>query len=188
MQRAGDPGAGERLKSPNSSRSDIRPGIVLGQADLVAAGLGEAKVSHLEVEGRQISLGRWLTRRRPSGLEGWVIAHAGKGSDLPVRRPPLAFTHGGGLFALLDDIAVLAKAAAPRSTTSARPQAGPAPKAAGVIVDDTAVTRDTSRAWTPSASCRSSKIAIGSLRNKLLFILPAALLLSQFLPWALTPC
>jgi uncharacterized protein len=31
------------------------------------------------------------------------------------------------------------------------------------------------------------RIAVGSLRNKLLFILPAALLLSQFLPWALTP-
>lgn len=31
------------------------------------------------------------------------------------------------------------------------------------------------------------KIAYGSLRNKLLFILPAALLLSQFLPWLLTP-
>jgi predicted DNA repair protein MutK len=31
------------------------------------------------------------------------------------------------------------------------------------------------------------RIAVGSLRNKLFFILPAALLLSQFLPWLLTP-
>ena len=31
------------------------------------------------------------------------------------------------------------------------------------------------------------RIAVGSLRNKLLVILPAVLLLSQFLPWLLTP-
>jgi predicted DNA repair protein MutK len=31
------------------------------------------------------------------------------------------------------------------------------------------------------------RIAVGSLRNKLLFILPAALVLSELLPWLLTP-
>src|SRR3546814_20122746 len=31
------------------------------------------------------------------------------------------------------------------------------------------------------------KIAVGSLKNKLLILLPAALLLSEFLPWAIVP-
>src|SRR5919107_3119780 len=31
------------------------------------------------------------------------------------------------------------------------------------------------------------RIAVGSLRNKLVFILPAALVLSELLPWLLTP-
>ena len=48
--------------------------------------------------------------------------------------------------------------------------------------------RSTCTAWPPTASCRSSgSIATGSLRNKLLIILPAILLLSQFLPFLLTP-
>ena len=61
-------------------------------------------------------------------------------------------------------------------------------KAAGVVIDDTAVTP---RYVHGIAADRElpiiKRIAIGSLRNKLLFILPAALLLSQFVPWLLTP-
>jgi predicted DNA repair protein MutK len=61
-------------------------------------------------------------------------------------------------------------------------------KAAGVVVDDTAVTPQYVRGVTAERELPIVKrIAVGSLRNKLLFILPAALLLSQFLPWALTP-
>ena len=61
-------------------------------------------------------------------------------------------------------------------------------KSAGVVVDDTAVTpqyvqRDGRQRELPMIR----KIAVGSLRNKILFILPAALLLSQFLPWLLAP-
>ncbi len=58
----------------------------------------------------------------------------------------------------------------------------------GVVVDDTAVTPQYVHGVAAERELPIIKrIAIGSLRNKLLFILPAALLLSQFLPWLLTP-
>ena len=61
-------------------------------------------------------------------------------------------------------------------------------KAAGVVIDDTAVTPQYVHGITAERELPIIKrIAIGSLRNKLLFILPAALLLSQFAPWLLTP-
>jgi predicted DNA repair protein MutK len=87
----------------------------------------------------------------------------------------------GGLFALLDDVAALARLAA-ASVDDVGAAAGRASaKAAGVVVDDTAVTPQFLEG---SAAERElpiiKKIAIGSLRNKLLFILPAALLLSEF--------
>jgi predicted DNA repair protein MutK len=89
----------------------------------------------------------------------------------------------GGLFALLDDVAALARIAA-ASVDDVGAAAGRASmKAAGVVVDDTAVTPQYLHG---SAAARElpiiKKIAIGSLRNKLLFILPAAVLLGQFLP------
>ena len=92
----------------------------------------------------------------------------------------------GGLFALLDDVAALARIAA-ASVDDVSAAAGRASaKAAGVVVDDTAVTPQYLHG---SAAERElpiiKRIAIGSLRNKLLFILPAALLFSQFLPQAL---
>jgi hypothetical protein len=94
----------------------------------------------------------------------------------------------GGLAALLDDIAVLAKLAA-ASVDDVGAAAGRASvKAAGVVVDDTAVTPRYVHGFTPDRELPIvRRIAVGSLRNKLLFILPAALLLSQFLPWLLTP-
>jgi predicted DNA repair protein MutK len=93
-----------------------------------------------------------------------------------------------GLAALLDDIAVLAKLAA-ASVDDVGAAAGRASvKAAGVVVDDTAVTPRYVTGFTPDRELPIvRRIALGSLRNKLLFILPAALLLSQFLPWLLTP-
>lgn len=94
----------------------------------------------------------------------------------------------GGLFALLDDIAVLAKAAAASVDDVAAAAGRASVKASGVIVDDTAVTPQYVQGIEPKRELPIiKKIAIGSLRNKLLFILPAALLLSQFLPVALTP-
>ncbi len=93
-----------------------------------------------------------------------------------------------GLFALLDDVAVLARLAA-ASIDDVGAAAGRASmKAAGVVVDDTAVTPQYVHGVAAERELPIiSKIAIGSLRNKLLFILPAALLLSQFLPDLLTP-
>ena len=92
VQRAGDTGAGERLGVSELLAQRHQAGhLVLGQADLVAAGLGEAKVSHLEVEGHDKSpWGRWLTRRRPSGLEVVGYRPRRQGSILPVRRPPIS--------------------------------------------------------------------------------------------------
>lgn len=94
----------------------------------------------------------------------------------------------GGLAALLDDIAALAKLAA-ASVDDVGAAAGRASaKAAGVVIDDTAVTPRYVHGFSPDRELPIvRRIAVGSLRNKLLFILPAALLLSQFLPWLLTP-
>ncbi len=94
----------------------------------------------------------------------------------------------GGLAALLDDIAALAKLAA-ASVDDVSAAAGRASaKAAGVVIDDTAVTPRYVQGFAAARELPMiRRIAVGSLRNKLLFILPAALLLSQFLPWLLTP-
>jgi predicted DNA repair protein MutK len=93
-----------------------------------------------------------------------------------------------GLFGLLDDVAALARLAA-ASVDDIGAAAGRATaKAAGVVVDDTAVTPQYVHGIAPARELPIIKrIAIGSLRNKLVFILPAALLLSQFLPMLLTP-
>ncbi len=93
-----------------------------------------------------------------------------------------------GLFALLDDVAAFARIAA-ASIDDVGAAAGRASvKAAGVVVDDTAVTPQYVK---DVAAHRElpivKKIAIGSLRNKLLVILPVALVLSEFLDWLLTP-
>ena len=93
-----------------------------------------------------------------------------------------------GLFGLLDDVAVLARLAA-ASVDDVGAAAGRATaKAAGVVIDDTAVTPQYVHGLAAERELPIIKrIAVGSLRNKMLFILPAALLLSQFVPWLLTP-
>ena len=94
----------------------------------------------------------------------------------------------GGLVALFDDVAVLARAAA-ASVDDIGAAAGRASmKAAGVVVDDTAVTPQYVHGLAAEREIPIiRRIALGSLRNKFVFILPAILLLSQFLPWLLTP-
>ena len=91
-----------------------------------------------------------------------------------------------GLFALLDDVAAMAKLAAASVDDIGAAAGRASAKAAGVVVDDTAVTPQFLEG---SAAERElpiiKKIAIGSLRNKLVFILPAALVLSEFAPWLL---
>jgi predicted DNA repair protein MutK len=94
----------------------------------------------------------------------------------------------GGLVALLDDVAVLARAAAASVDDIGVAAAKASAKAAGVVVDDTAVTPQYVRGLAAEREVPIiRKIAIGSLRNKLLIIVPAILVLSQFLPLVLTP-
>ena len=94
----------------------------------------------------------------------------------------------GGLFALLDDVAALARMAAASIDDVAAATGKATAKAAGVVIDDAAVTPQYVRGLAAERELPIIKrIAIGSLRNKLLIILPIALLLSQFLPGLLTP-
>ena len=94
----------------------------------------------------------------------------------------------GGLVALFDDVAVLARAAAASVDDIGAAAGRASAKAAGVVVDDTAVTPQYVHGLNADRELPIiRKIAVGSLRNKLLIILPAILLLSQFLPFLLTP-
>ena len=93
-----------------------------------------------------------------------------------------------GLFALLDDVATITKLAAASLDDVAAAAGKAGAKAAGVVIDDTAVTPRYVTGFTPERELPIIwRIAKGSLKNKLLFIFPAALLLSAFLPWAITP-
>ena len=93
-----------------------------------------------------------------------------------------------GLLALLDDVAAIAKVAASSIDDIAAAAAKAGAKAAGVVIDDTAVTpkyvhgfdahRELPIIW---------RIALGSLKNKLVILLPAALALKTFWPDAITP-
>ncbi|MCX8996751.1 DUF808 domain-containing protein [Rhizobiaceae bacterium BDR2-2] len=93
-----------------------------------------------------------------------------------------------GLLALLDDVAGIAKVAAASLDDVAGQAAKAGVKAAGAVIDDAAVTpryvdgfaaeRELPIVW---------KIALGSLRNKLLILLPVALALSAFMPGLITP-
>jgi hypothetical protein len=93
-----------------------------------------------------------------------------------------------GLLALLDDVTSIAKVAAASVDDVAAQAAKAGAKAAGVVIDDAAVTP---RYVVGFAASRElpivRRIAAGSLRNKLVFLLPAALALSAFAPWAITP-
>ena len=93
-----------------------------------------------------------------------------------------------GLIALLDDIAAIAKVAAASLDDVASQAAKAGIKAAGVVIDDTAVTPSYVIGFAAKRELPIvGKIALGSLRNKLLILLPAALGLSYFLPWTITP-
>ena len=93
-----------------------------------------------------------------------------------------------GLVALLDDISVIAKVAAASLDDVGAAAAKAGTKAAGVVIDDAAVTPSYVTEFTPDRELPIIwQIAKGSLRNKLLILLPAALALSEFLPGAITP-
>ncbi|MFO1038035.1 MAG: DUF808 domain-containing protein [Geminicoccaceae bacterium] len=93
-----------------------------------------------------------------------------------------------GLIALIDDVVGIAKLTAASLDDATAQAARAGVKAAGLVVDDTAVTP---RYVTGFAAERElpiiGRIALGSLKNKLLILMPAALILSLLAPWVITP-
>lgn len=93
-----------------------------------------------------------------------------------------------GLLALLDDVAAIAKVAAASVDDIAAAATKAGAKAAGVVIDDAAVTpkyvhgfqadRELPIIW---------RIAVGSVKNKIILLLPGLLALNHFLPAAITP-
>ena len=93
-----------------------------------------------------------------------------------------------GLLGLLDDITALAKVAAASIDDVAGQAAKAGMKAAGAVIDDAAVTPKYVTGFSADRELPIvGRIAAGSIRNKLLILLPAALALSFFAPWAITP-
>ena len=94
----------------------------------------------------------------------------------------------GGLVGLFDDVAALAKVAASSLDDIGAAAGRATTKAAGVLIDDAAVTPQYVADVAANRELPIIKrIAKGSIKNKLLFVVPVALLLSEFLPWLLTP-
>jgi predicted DNA repair protein MutK len=93
-----------------------------------------------------------------------------------------------GLLALLDDVAAIAKVAAASVDDVMSQAAKASAKAAGAVIDDAAVTPKYVQGFSANRELPIVwKIAKGSIFNKLVILLPAALLLSQFAPWAIPP-
>ncbi|MET3896917.1 putative DNA repair protein MutK [Devosia sp. UYZn731] len=93
-----------------------------------------------------------------------------------------------GLLALLDDVAGLVKIGAASLDDVAGQAAKAGVKAAGAVIDDAAVTPNYVQGFQADRELPIvGKIAWGSIKNKLIFLLPAALILSLFAPWLITP-
>lgn len=93
-----------------------------------------------------------------------------------------------GLIALLDDVASISKVAAASVDDIAGQAAKAGAKAAGAVIDDAAVTPKYVQGFDASRELPIVwKIARGSIINKILILLPVALLLSVFAPWLISP-
>jgi uncharacterized protein len=93
-----------------------------------------------------------------------------------------------GLLALLDDVAAIAKVAAASVDDIAAAASKASIKAAGVVIDDAAVTPKYVHGFSADRELPIIwRIARGSLRNKLVVLLPGLLLLQYFAEWAITP-
>ncbi|GAB5431714.1 MAG: DUF808 domain-containing protein [Epibacterium sp.] len=93
-----------------------------------------------------------------------------------------------GLLALLDDVAGIAKVAAASVDDVATQSMKAGSKAAGIVIDDAAVTPKYVTGFHPARELPMIwRIARGSFINKLVFLLPVALLMSQFAPWLIPP-
>jgi predicted DNA repair protein MutK len=93
-----------------------------------------------------------------------------------------------GLLALLDDVATIAKVAAASLDDVIGQSAKAGLKAAGAVIDDAAVTPKYVHGFSADRELPIvGRIALGSIRNKMLILLPAALLLSAFAPQVIAP-
>ncbi|THD83163.1 DUF808 domain-containing protein [Aliigemmobacter aestuarii] len=93
-----------------------------------------------------------------------------------------------GLLALLDDVAAIAKVAAASVDDIAGAAAKAGAKAAGVVIDDAAVTPKYVHGFSADRELPIIwRIAKGSVFNKLVILLPGLLALNAFLPQAITP-
>jgi predicted DNA repair protein MutK len=83
-----------------------------------------------------------------------------------------------GLLALLDDVATIAKVAAASLDDVIGQSAKAGLKAAGAVIDDAAVTPKYVHGFSADRELPIvGRIALGSIRNKMLILLPAARLL-----------
>lgn len=93
-----------------------------------------------------------------------------------------------GLLALLDDVAAIAKVAATSVDDIAAAAGRAGSKTAGVIIDDAAVTPRYVQGFAPARELPIIwRIARGSVFNKIVILLPLALLLANLAPWLITP-
>ncbi len=85
---------------------------------------------------------------------------------------------------MLDDVAVIARTAAASADDIAVAAGRAGSKTAGVVIDDAAVTPSYVTGLSPARELPIIwAITKGSLFNKLIILLPGAILLSEFLPW-----
>ena len=89
---------------------------------------------------------------------------------------------------MLDDVAAIAKVAASSIDDIVSAAAKSGAKAAGVVIDDAAVTPKYAHGFAAERELPIIwRISLGSLRNKMFILLPAALALSAFFPQGITP-
>lgn len=93
-----------------------------------------------------------------------------------------------GLLALLDDVAAIAKVAASSVDDVIGQAAKAGAKAAGAVIDDAAVSPKYVHGFSAERELPIvGRIALGSIKNKLIFLLPAGLLLSNLAPGLIAP-
>ena len=117
------------------------------------------------------------------------MASRGQGGMLRPEAWTAAASGGmSGLLALLDDVAAIAKVAAASVDDVIGQAAKAGSKAAGAVIDDAAVTPKYVHGFSAERELPIVwRIAKGSIFNKIIILLPVALLLSQFAPWAISP-
>ena len=92
-----------------------------------------------------------------------------------------------GLVALLDDVSIIARAAAASTDDIAAAASRAGGKTAGVVIDDAAVTPSYVTGLSPARELPIIwSITKGSLFNKLVILLPVAMLLNIYAPWLIT--